>query len=66
MVDLDENRLEVAKSFGATEVMNNSDGKAIDQIMAMTHKRGVDVAIEAIGIPSRFEVCQARLKERLI
>ena len=28
MIDLDDNRLEVAKSFGATELINSSDGKA--------------------------------------
>jgi alcohol dehydrogenase len=58
VIDLDDNRLEVAKSFGATEVINNADGKAIDRIMKMTHKLGVDVAIEAIGIPTSFDLCQ--------
>ena len=59
VIDVDDNRLEVAKSFGATGVINNTDGKAIEKIMAMTHKRGVDVAIEAIGIPLSFDVCQS-------
>jgi alcohol dehydrogenase len=58
VVDVDDNRLEVAKSLGATTVLNNSDGKAVEKIMAMTGKRGVDVAIEAIGIPASFDVCQ--------
>lgn len=59
MIDVDDNRLEVAKSFGATEVINNSDGKAVEKVMKMTHKKGVDVAIEAIGIPISFDVCQS-------
>lgn len=59
MIDVDDNRLEVAKSFGATDVINNNDGKAIEKIMAMTHKKGVDVAIEAIGIPLSFDICQS-------
>lgn len=59
VIDVDNNRLEVAKAFGATNVINNSDGKAIEKLMTLTNKRGVDVAIEAIGIPSSFDICQA-------
>lgn len=59
MVDVDDNRLEVSKMFGATTVINNQDGKAIEKVMALTNKRGVDVAIEAIGLPVSFDVCQS-------
>jgi alcohol dehydrogenase len=59
MIDVDDNRLEVAKTFGATKVVNNSDGKAAEKVMALTGNRGVDVAIEAIGIAASFDVCQA-------
>jgi alcohol dehydrogenase len=59
MVDIDANRLKVAKKFGATQIVNNSDGTAVEKVMAMTKNRGVDVAIEAIGIPESFDVCQA-------
>ena len=59
VVDIDANRLEVAKTFGATRVVSNEDGKAIEKIMALTDNKGVDVAIEAIGIPASFDVCQA-------
>ncbi len=58
MIDIDDNRLEVAKRFGATQVVNNSDGKAAEKVMALTDKRGVDVAIEAIGMAVSFDVCQ--------
>ncbi|MFZ2325035.1 MAG: zinc-dependent alcohol dehydrogenase family protein [Ignavibacteriaceae bacterium] len=58
MVDMDENRLELSKKFGATKVVNNKDVSAVDQVMALTDKRGVDVAIEAIGIPATFNICQ--------
>ncbi len=58
MVDLDDNRLEVAKRFGATKLVNSGDGKAMEAILAMTEKRGVDTAIEAVGIPATFELCQ--------
>jgi alcohol dehydrogenase len=59
MVDVDDNRLEVAKKFGATAVINNSDGKATEKVMALTDDRGVDVAMEAIGVAVSFDICQA-------
>ncbi|MCL2021981.1 MAG: zinc-dependent alcohol dehydrogenase family protein [Betaproteobacteria bacterium] len=59
MVDLDPNRLEVAKKFGATDVVCASGDEAVKQIMALTTGgAGVDVAIEAVGIPATFDVCQ--------
>lgn len=59
MIDIDENRLEVSMKLGATHVINNGDGKAAEKVMAMTGNRGVDVAIEALGMPLSFDVCQA-------
>jgi len=58
MIDLDGNRLEVAKTLGATQCINSSDGKAVDRVLALTDKKGVDVAIEAVGIPATFGMCQ--------
>ena len=58
MVDNDDNRLKVAKTFGATQVINNGLGNSAEKIMALTAQRGVDVAIEAIGIPESFDICQ--------
>ncbi len=57
-IDLDDNRLKVAREFGATEVINSSDGNAIQRVMELTHGEGVDVAIEAVGIPQTFDICQ--------
>jgi alcohol dehydrogenase len=59
MVDIDDNRLEVAMKFGATKAVNNRDGKASEKVMSLTDNRGVDVAMEAIGIPASFDICQA-------
>jgi alcohol dehydrogenase len=59
MVDLDANRLEVARGFGATKLVDSSDGKAVDTVMALTGGAGVDVAVEAVGIPATFDICQA-------
>jgi alcohol dehydrogenase len=58
-IDIDSHRLEVARSFGATNVVNSSDGKAVEHIMALTNDAGVDVAIEAVGIPATFDICQS-------
>jgi alcohol dehydrogenase len=58
MIDLDDNRLEVAKRFGATATINSANGKAHAAIMALTAERGVDTAIEAVGIPATFGLCQ--------
>src|SRR5438309_1105260 len=59
MIDLDDNRLEVARSLGATKLINSSDGKAVQRVMDLTGGAGVDVAIEAVGVPTTFDVCQA-------
>ena len=59
MVDIDANRLEVALKFGATKTISNHDGKAVETVMEHTGGKGVDVAIEAVGIPASFDVCQA-------
>jgi alcohol dehydrogenase len=41
MIDLDDNRLEMAKRFGATAVVNSTDGKALEKVLKMTGNRGV-------------------------
>ena len=56
-LDLDDNRLAVAKAFGATDCINSSDGNAVAAVMALTGGIGVDTAIEAVGIPATFELC---------
>lgn len=58
MIDPDANRLEVAKKFGATHLINNKTGNVTDQINEITAGIGVDVAIEAVGIPATFQICQ--------
>ncbi len=58
VIDLDENRLSVAKRFGATTTLNSKNANVVDQVMQLTGGRGVDTAIEAVGIPATFELCQ--------
>ncbi len=55
MIDLDENRLAMARQLGATDTIA---GDPVDAVMKLTGGEGVDVAMEAVGIPQTFEVCQ--------
>jgi alcohol dehydrogenase len=58
MIDLDDNRLAVAKRFGATTMLNSNHANVVEQVMKLTAGRGVDTVIEAVGIPATFELCQ--------
>ena len=61
MIDIDANRLEVARQLGATTLINSSDGTAVDQVLALTNGAGADVVIEAVGVPATFDICQSIL-----
>jgi alcohol dehydrogenase len=58
MIDLDQKRLDIAKRLGATKVVNSTDGRAQDAVMKLTGNVGVDTAIEAVGVPATFELCE--------
>lgn len=58
MIDLDDNRLAVSTRFGATATINNQDGLAVEKLMDLTGGRGVDTAIEAVGVPASFLTCE--------
>ncbi len=53
-IDLDESRLKRAPDFGATDTINSHDSDWKEQVMALTDGQGVDVAIEAVGLPQTF------------
>lgn len=57
-IDLDDNRLAIAKQFGATDLVNSATVNAVETIMKLTGGEGVDVAIEAVGTPATFDICQ--------
>jgi len=59
MIDPDDNRLDIAKTFGATEIINNNKVNAADVLMLLTGGKGADTVIEAVGIPATFELCQS-------
>ncbi len=58
MIDIDDGRLDVAGRFGATHVINSGDGKAAAAVRNLTGGDGVDTAIEAVGVPATFELCE--------
>ena len=58
MVDIDDKRLAVARRLGASEIINSAFGNTVECIKELTGGFGVDTAIEAVGIPATFELCQ--------
>lgn len=56
--DLDAGRLAMAKSLGAHHVISGDAENAVTQILKLTGGKGVDVAVEAVGIPQTFDACQ--------
>ncbi len=61
-VDSVPERLAMAKKLGADAVVNFKETDPVDAIMSLTGGRGVDSAIEALGLQSTFENCLKVLK----
>src|SRR4051812_27067655 len=59
VIEQDDNRLEVAKLFGATHLINSARENALAKVMEVTGGKGVDTAIEAVGVPATFELCES-------
>ncbi|KZE95190.1 MULTISPECIES: zinc-dependent alcohol dehydrogenase family protein [unclassified Agromyces] len=55
-IDLDANRIEQARRFGATDGVNSGDEDWKEQVLALTDGLGVDVAVEAVGIPLTLQM----------
>lgn len=62
-VDMDDNRLALAKELGATHTINSGKEDAIARILEITEGRGVDCAIEAVGAEPTWNICQNVVKE---
>jgi len=54
-VDIDDRKLDIARDFGATHTVNSTNEDPIEAIRGLTGGNGVDVAIEAVGLPSTYE-----------
>ena len=59
VIDPDPNRLEVARSLGATALIPGGSAAVVARVKELTGGEGVDVAIEAVGLPATFDVCQS-------
>ncbi|HEY7222045.1 MAG TPA: zinc-dependent alcohol dehydrogenase family protein [Micromonosporaceae bacterium] len=53
-IDLDENRLNQSLGFGATDAIVSGVPEVKEKVLALTDGLGVDVAIEAVGVPATF------------
>jgi len=62
MIDMDENRLALAKELGATHTINSGKENVINAVKKIVGDDGVDVAIEAVGIPATWDICQHIVK----
>lgn len=58
VLDMDKGRLVLARQFGATETIDVSQEDGAAKVMEMTNGLGVDVAMEAVGVPATFQLCQ--------
>jgi alcohol dehydrogenase len=58
-IDIADARLEKALEFGADVTINNGTEDPIARVMELTQGLGVDVAVEAVGVPETFELCTA-------
>jgi len=54
-VDIDDRKLDIARNFGATHTVNSTNQDPIEAIRGLTGGNGVDVAIEAVGLPATYE-----------
>ena len=54
-VDLNDRKLAIAREFGATHTVNSSTEDPVEAIRSLTGGNGVDVAIEAVGLPVTYE-----------
>jgi alcohol dehydrogenase len=61
-IDLSDARLEKAHEFGADVTINNGVEDALERVFELTGGLGVDVAIEAVGVPETFELATALIR----
>lgn len=62
VIDNNEQRFNIAKEYGATDIVNFMDGSSEEQIMKLTNGEGVDKVILAGGDQSLFETAMKVLK----
>lgn len=56
-VDIDDEKLKLAKRCGATDTINSMNESLHDRLQEMTDGEGPSVMIEAVGLPATFRAC---------
>ncbi len=62
MIDLDDNRLALAKELGATHTINPGKENVEERVKEIVGEEGLDTAIEAVGVPATWNICQRIVK----
>jgi len=60
-VDLEDDKLALARRAGATHTINSKTESLSERVQALTNGDGVNVAIEAVGIPATFQAAVAEV-----
>lgn len=53
-IDVDDEKLQLARAAGATHIINSAHEALHEQLLQITEARGPDVVIEAVGTPATF------------
>jgi S-(hydroxymethyl)glutathione dehydrogenase / alcohol dehydrogenase len=62
-IDINDGKLDFARKFGATDVINSSRGHAVERLAELLPgKGGVDYSFEAIGLKETYELAFAVLR----
>ncbi|MGD8520294.1 MAG: galactitol-1-phosphate 5-dehydrogenase [Desulfobacterales bacterium] len=62
-VDIEPEKLELSRQFGADITVNSSAVEAVSEIQKLTHQRGADVVIEAVGITDSMKTALASVRK---
>jgi len=63
-IDILDNRLDLAKKFGATHILNAKKDNIVDKVNIITEGKGADVVIEISGRMAGFDLATKIVKSR--
>ena len=58
VIDLGQDKVAVALRLGATYALDSARGDSVARVLALTAGRGVDTAIDAVGVPATLALCR--------
>lgn len=61
-IDIEENKLQLAKEFGATHTINSSKEDVNERLKELTLNEGVDYSVEATGLAKIIEIAFKNVK----